>query len=142
MPLLGLAALIIVVAIAGGREGRKTMFERVVADPRHFNGDEVRVTGRIAAEPARGLPLARSQTLVLEGPHGRRLLVLPAAGVRPPDVSIGVRVAVRGDVLVLPPSADERTGDRPGDVVTVNDLAARYDTVAALRAGEISVRAG
>jgi hypothetical protein len=115
-PLLGAAALIAVVALAGARTDAGTPFTRVAANPERFLGEEVRVTGRITARPN------RDELLVLEGAEGRRLLLVPPDDAR---LAIGVRVAVRGRVELL-----------------VSPAAASAGTSALVRARELAVRAG
>lgn len=140
IPLVGALVLVAAVALAGGGGGRDTPFDRVAADPVRFDGEPLRVTGRVVARASSSS--AVEGVFVLEGPDGGRLLVLPRDGIDLTSVVVGVRLAVRAEVATLPPSADEAAGDRPGDAVTVTDLARRHHADALLRATEIAARAG
>ena len=141
VPLLGVAALLALVAIAGGRDQPRTAFERVAANPEHYRGRTVQVTGRVVAHPVH-IPPRLLGSFVLRGPQGRRMLVIPKPdGVLQP-VGLGARTAVRGTVVPVEPSADDLDGDRPGDVVAIGDVAARVDVVALIRADAVTMRAG
>ncbi len=131
VPLLGVAVLGTIVAIAGGRD-EPTLFERVAAHPERFRDRSVRVTGRIVARPSMP-PL--NHAFVLEGAGGRRLLVLSEPSVDPAAILIGARVAVRGAAVALRPSSDELAGD-------LADLAGRFDAVAILKARTLAPRPG
>jgi hypothetical protein len=138
LPILGLIVLVAVVVIAGGREDdAPTQFERLVAHPDRYAGKVVRVTGRVRS-PGRE-PASAPRAFVLEGDAGR-VLVLPPVSGKLPVVSDGLRVAVHGRVIALPPSADDLRGDQPGDPVVIADVVARSDADALLRADSVAVR--
>ena len=71
---------------------------------------------------------------------GGRVLVLPQVSGELPVVSDGLRVAVHGRVIAMPPSADDVGGDQRGDVIALADLAARSHAAALLRADSVAVR--
>lgn len=136
-PVLGVLALIAVVAIAGGRDdARATAFERVASVPDRYTGQHVRVTGRVVERPTR-VPTTLRGTFALAGPQGRRLLVIPPPGETLAPVAEGMRVAVRGRVLAVQPAADEQG---PDIVATAGDVATRLGAVAFLRASEVAPR--
>ena len=116
VPLLGIAVLAAVVALVGARRDPGTTFQRVAADPERFLGEEVRVTGRIVARPA------RDDLYVLEDATGQHLLLVPPDEAQ---LALGVRVSVRGRVELL-----------------VNDVAARVGTTTLVRARALTARAG
>jgi hypothetical protein len=98
------------------------------------------LTGRVRSRLIR-VPVSVVGAFVLEGPDGGRVLVLPKTPGALPIVAEGLRAAVHGRVIALPPSADDLGGDRADDVVAIADLAARTDADALLRADGVAVRA-
>lgn len=116
VPLLGIAVLAAVVALVGARRDPGTPFQRVAADPERFLGEEVRVSGRVVARPA------RDALYVLEDTTGQQLLLVPPDEAQ---LAIGVRVSVRGRVELL-----------------VSDVAARVGTTTLVRARALTARAG
>jgi hypothetical protein len=137
VPLLGIAALLGVVALAGGDEDPGRLIGRVIADPERYDGRTVRVTGIARSAPG-PLPVRLNDAFVLEGPYGGRLLV-----ARDGDASWdltravpGLRVSVRGDLAALDPFLQE-----PGeDAVAIGDVALRAGAAAVLRAGDVQAR--
>jgi hypothetical protein len=135
VPLLALVALAAVIALSGGRSA----LERVAMHPERYDGRQVSVAGRITDRPRR-VPPHMLGTFVLTDPGGRRLLVIPKPhGVLPP-ASLGSRVTVRGTVVALEPSADDRGGDGPADPIAIGDVAARVGARALLEAETIRPR--
>ena len=129
VPLLGLAALAAVVVLAGGRPA-PSAFERVVAHPERFRAQQVAVTGRVRdIEAPTGYPSA----FVLEGPQGRRLLIVPRLAHRVAARTPGGRATVRGEVIPLEPRADGHNGR--DEVVTLGELARRVQAGAILQTG-------
>ncbi|HET6547302.1 MAG TPA: hypothetical protein VFG79_02515 [Solirubrobacter sp.] len=135
IPLLGVAALVVVIAVAGGGEQRAT-FEHVAAHPERYQDREVRLTGRVESRPLR-VPAALLGSFVLAGSAGERLLVIAAKDEVLPRVPEGERVTVRGTVVPVAPFADDSTGDRPRDTISAGDLAERVHAVALLRADDV-----
>jgi hypothetical protein len=136
VPLLGLAALVVVIARVGGRDRPASALERVAAHPERYDGRQVNVTGRVSDRPRR-LPLGMLDAFVLSGPDGRRLLVIPAPHGVLAAVSVGAQVSVRGKLVAVDSWADDRGGDHPRDRVSIGDVAARTGAAALLEAERV-----
>lgn len=133
IPVVGIAGLAAALILPGRHA--PTEFQRVSAHPARFAGERVQVTGEVRRAPAH-VPHGYAGAFVLAGPDGRRLLVVPPLGGHLLATRTGSSVTVRGTLVALQPSADDRRGH--DTVVAVGDLAARAGARAILQAGAIA----
>jgi hypothetical protein len=107
--------------------------DAVAAAPADFRAGQVTVEGRVRPRPTRVAPQDR-YAFVLEGARDGRLLAVPAKGVRLPAYTPGVKVVVRGDVVVPPDS--KRLAKR---VSSRTAVAQRADATAIVKVAQVEL---
>lgn len=133
VPVVGIAGL--AAALILPARHAPTLIQRVTAHPARYAGERMKVTGEVRRAPE-NVPRGYAGAFVLTGPEGRRLLVVPQLGGHLLATRPGSSVTVRGELVPLQPSADDRRGH--DTVAALGDLAARAHARAILQAGAIS----